>query len=374
MANRGRPALTRRSFLSSAALLAASGAVGGLLSGCAALDELFTGERVLTDHTGRDVTLPTPSTLSSVYFTSPLAQIFCFTMAPDLLGGTAIPFTGEQLEFLPIGTGDLPYLGSLSQGGAIDAAMLRIQKVQLIFSISGTGLTDVNVSDALSLQDRAGIPVFLIDGSFERIGDTYRLLGEALGRTERANELAGYCERIYRNVSQAVAQVPDSQRVRYYFAEGPEGLQTEPDSSQHSLAFQAAGGVNVAADVAPPLGRNDRADVTVEQVSAWNPPVIITEGRQERGGADQLIRASKAWSAIEAVKRGRVYAMPHVPFPFCDRPPGVNRFLGIQWLANLFYPDFYDVDMVETVRDFYATCYWRDVSRAQAEGILGRER
>lgn len=141
-------------------------------------------------------------------------------------------------------------------------------------------------------------------------------MGEALGRTERACELAGYCERIYRNVSRAVAQVPDSQRVRHYLAEGPEGPQTEPDSSQHSLAFQAAGDVNVAADVALPPGRNDRADVTVEQVSAWNPPVIITEGRQERGGADQLIRASKAWSAIEAVKRGRVYAMPHVPFPF----------------------------------------------------------
>lgn len=52
----------------------------------------------------------------------------------------------------------------------------------------------------------------------------------------------------------------------------------------------------------------------------------------------------------------------------------MNRFLGIQWLANLLYPDFYDVDMVETVRDSYATCYWRDTSRAQAEGILGMER
>lgn len=373
MPSEHRSPLTRRRFVQGTALALAAGAAGGLVSGCTALDEFFTGKRVLADDTGRDVTIPTPSALSNVYFTSGLAQVFCFTMAPDLLAGTAISFTNEQLELLPVGTGDLAFMGSLSQGSVIDKDMLRYQDVQLIFSISGTDLTDVNVADALALQDQTGIPVFLIDGSFDRIGDTYRLLGDALGRPERAEELAAYCERIYRDVTQAVSGVPKSQRVRYYFAEGPEGLQTEPNASQHSLAFQVAGGANVAADAPLSLGRNDMADVTVEQVVEWDPEVIVAWDWQSRGGADQLIRASSAWQDVSAVKNGRVYAMPHVPFPFCDRPPGVNRFLGIQWLANLFYPGYYDVDMVEVVRDFCSTCYWRDISRGQAERILGME-
>jgi iron complex transport system substrate-binding protein len=62
--------------------------------------------------------------------------------------------------------------------------------------------------------------------------------------------------------------------------------------------------------------------------------------------------------------------MPSVPFPFCDRPPGLNRFLGIQWLANLFYPDYFDVDMAEVVREFYDTCYWRTLDREEALNIL----
>ncbi len=348
-------------------------ACSSLLSSCTTIDEFFTGVHIIADDTGREVEVPIPSALGKVYFTSALAQIFCFTIAPDLLAGTAIPFTKDQLDFLPIGSENLAYMGSLTQGSVIDTEALRLSDTQLVFSISGTDLTDVNVTDAFKLQEQTDIPVFLIDGSFDQIGDTYRLLGSCLGRPERAEELAEYCERIYQNVTQAVAQIPASQRIRYYFAEGPEGLQTESDTSQHSLAFQVAGGINVAGDATPTLGHNDLSDTDIEQIQAWDPEVIISWDWETRGGADQLIRASSAWSGISAVRNGRVYAMPHVPFPFCDRPPGVNRFLGIQWLANLFYPDYYDVDMVEVVRDFYSTCYWRDISRAQAEDILGTE-
>lgn len=365
--------LSRRTFLRCALTATATVAGGSLLSGCTTLDEFFSGKRTLVDDTGRNVTVPTPQTLHSVYFTSALAQVFLFTIAPDLLGGTALSFDEDQLAFLPADTGDLDYLGALTNGGSIDIDALHQKDVQIIFSISGTDLTDVNIADALSLERQSGIPVFLIDGSFDCIGDTYRLLGEVLGRTERGNELATYCDDIYRKVVKAVADVPDSDLVRYYFAEGPEGLQTEPDSSQHSLAFQVARGANVAADLTLPPNHQNMVDVDIEQIQAWDPDVIIAWDWDTRGGADQLIRASSEWNGISAVQNDRVYSMPHVPFPFCDRPPGVNRFLGIQWLANLFYPDYYDIDMVEVVRDFYATCYWRDISQAQAERILGME-
>lgn len=368
-----RPPLSRRAFLRYALTATASVAGGNLLSGCTTLDEFFSGKRTLVDDTGRNVTVPTPQTLHSVYFTSALAQVFLFTIAPDLLGGTALSFDEDQLAFLPANTGSLDYLGALTNGGSIDIEALRQKNVQIIFSISGTDLTDVNIADALSLEQESGIPVFLIDGSLERIGDTYRLLGEVLGRTERGNKLASYCDDIYRKVVEAVADVPDSDLVRYYFAEGPEGLQTESDASQHSLAFQVARGANVAADLALPPNQQNMVDVDIEQIATWDPEVIIAWDWDTRGGADQLIRASSEWSGISAVRNDRVYSMPHVPFPFCDRPPGVNRFLGIQWLANLFYPDYYDVDMVEIVRDFYATCYWRDISQAQARRILGVE-
>lgn len=363
-------ALSRRTFICEATIVVASLVGGGILFGCTTLDEFFSGERIVADDTGRNVTMPTPATLHSVYFTSALAQVFIFTMAPDLQAGTALTFSKEQLTYLPVDTENLDYLGTLSRGGVIDTAILKQKGVQAIFSISGTDLTDVNIADALALEQESGIPVFLIDGSFDRITDTYRLLGDVLGRVERADELARYCERIYRDVVEAVARVPESELVSYYFAEGPEGLQTEPDASQHSLAFQVARGMNVAADMPLPADRHDMVDVDIDQIKAWDPDVIIAWDWDTREGADKLIRVSSDWADIKAVRTNRVYAMPSAPFPFCDRPPAVNRFLGIQWLANLLYPDYYDVDMVDVVRDFYATCYWRDISLDQARQIL----
>ncbi len=364
--------LTRRKFISVAGTAAASLAAPLALSGCSVAEQLASGTQVVTDSMGRQVELPAPHRLERIYFTSPLAQIFCFTVAPDLLGGTAISFTEDELQFLPEGMGELSFLGSLSNGGTIDAEALRYHDIQVIFSISGVDLTDVNVSDVEKLEAAAHLPGVLIDGSFDNISDTYRLLGRCLGRESRGEDLAQYCEDIYDRVTRAVAQVPESERVTFYFAEGPEGLQTEPNSSQHSVAFTTAGGVNVAADVPYVPGAGGLVTVPMADVQRWNPQFIITWDHDTRAGAARLIRGSSQWAGIDAVRNGRVCEMPTLPFAFCDRPPGVNRFLGIQWLANLFYPSYYDVDMVEVVRDFYARCYWRDISVDQAKLVLGR--
>lgn len=361
-------------------MLVAAGGATGLLSGCGGSLDFLNRTRTITDDVGRTVEIPSTARLKKVYFTSPLAQIFCLTLAPDLVGGTCMSFSSEQLEYLPQGTEALDNMGSLSQGGSIDVDALGYHDVQIIFSISGTDLTDVNVEDAIALQDSTGIPVVLIDGSFGCISDSYRLLGECLGRRERAEELARYCEVIYSRVREAVELVPDDQLVSYYFAEGAEGLQTEPNVSQHSLAFQAVRGVNVAADIDPnELGRSagtdnnhDMVNVSMDEVRSWNPDYIIAWDFKTRKGASQIISTSSEWGKLQAVRNDRLYTMPNLPFAFCDRPPGVNRFLGVQWLANLLYPDYYQVDMVDIIRDFYSTCYWRDISIEQAQSILAQ--
>lgn len=372
---------SRRSFVKACATAGAAAALGTMgfgLTGCEKPEEFFSGVREIRDSIDRVIEIPAVSKLSRVYFTSTLAQVFCLTMAPDLIAGTATSFNTDQLAYLPIGTERLDNMGSLSGGGAIDVEALRANGVQVIFSISGTDLTDVNINDALRLQEQSGIPVVLIDGSFDRIGETYELLGDCLGRQERAIELARYCEDIYRRVTEAVSLVPESERVTYYFAEGEEGLLSEPNVSQHSLAFLAAGGVNVAADVDPDeegrragtLNNRNMVHVTLDEVRAWDPDYIISWDYESRSGASRRIRTNEAWADVRAVNQGRVFTMPNLPFAFCDRPPGLNRFLGIQWLANLWYPDYYDVDMVEVVRDFYSTCYWRTISREQAQAVL----
>lgn len=376
----GAGEMTRRNFVRLATATCGLAATGSFLSGCAGFVNPLAKTQIIVDDVGRAVEIPAPNHLTNVYYTSPLAQIFCLTMAPDLMAGSCVAYDADQLQFLPQGTERLDVMGSLSSGGVIDISALKYNDVQIVFSISGTDLTDVNINDALALQEETGIPVVLIDGSFDRIDDTYRLLGTCLGRAERAEELARYCESIYERVTTAVSAVPNDELVTYYFAEGQEGLQSEPDISQHSLAFQTVRGVNVAANVDPNepgrsagmLDNRHMVNISIEEIRAWDPEFIIAWDTQTRSGASGLIGIQPEWSQVRAVKNRRVYTMPNLPFAFCDRPPGVNRFLGIQWLANLFYPKYYDVDMVQVVREFYSTCYWRDISEEQARAILAQ--
>ncbi|MDR1088677.1 MAG: ABC transporter substrate-binding protein, partial [Coriobacteriales bacterium] len=270
--------------------------------------------------------------------------------------------------YLPEGTDRLPYLGSTSGNGEIDREQLLVEDIQIVFSISGQPLASSNVSEAEDLQKHTNIPCLVVDGSFGCVASAYRFLGDILGAQTRAEELAVYCEETYARVTAAVANIPDAEKVTFYYAEGPEGLQTEPDASQHGLTFNIAGANNVAA--VPENEGLGMSNVSLEQVLAWDPEVIVAWDLEVRGGADEMIRTNPNWAQIRAVKTGRVYTMPNVPFAWCDRPPGVNRLLGIQWVANMLYPARYDVDMVEVTRDFYSTMYWADITDEQAKEIL----
>lgn len=369
---RRRWVLDRRGFLKATAITGAAVAGSLMLGGCdpkETYDQAVTGEREITDDAGRTLKIPTADKIERIYYTSGLAQVWVFSLNPDKQGGTSQQFTDEQLKYLPENEKDLPYMGAISENAQIDTEMLLEEDIQLIFSISGVGLTESNISDAEDLQDKTGIPVVLVDGSFERIADAYRFVGDIMGEKDRAEELATYCEQKYKEVTDAVAKVPDDEKITLYYAEGSDGLQTEPANSQHALTFRVAGAKNVAK--VEEVAETGMSSVDLERVLKWDPEVIVAWDEEDAAGADELIRTSSDWADIKAVKNNRVYTMPHAPFSWCDRPPGVNRLIGIQWIANLLYPKYYDVDMVEVTKDFYKKMYWVDITDDDAKDLLG---
>ena len=365
--------VSRRAFVSAAGALAVGAAGTALLgaSGCRseAGDAFFRGERTIVDDAGRTVVIPTADKLERIYYTSALAQVWVYSLDPSKQGGTGFQFTPEELQYLLPGTDQLLYMGSLSGGGEIDREMLVAEDIQLVFSISGVPLSASDISDAESLQESTGIPVVCVDGSFDKIIDGYRFVGDVMGCPDRAEDLAQFLDAIYHDVTDAVAPVTDDERVSLYYAEGPFGLATEPDISQHALTFEIAKANNVAAvELTAGIGMTN---VSLESVIKWDPEVIIAWDDVIRGGADEIIRTNPDWGTVKAVRDGRVYTMPNAPFAWCDRPPGVNRFLGIQWVANMLYPDLYDVDMVEETKKFYSKMYWIDITDEQARDLLG---
>lgn len=344
-----------------------TGDAGSAQAGSAATQTAST--RVYTDDGGREVEIPTAENIDSIYFTGASAQIYLYTLAPELACGTTMEFTDAELEYLPEGTGDLPYLGTVSGGGELNPEAIVDAGPDIIFDVTMGGITDSDVSNDDDLQEQTGIPVLLFDGDINGIPELYEKLGDVLGREERAKELGDYCKQALSAVEDAVSDIPEDEKVSVYYAEGSEGLQTEPSSSVHALFLEMSGAHNVA-DVEAQSGKG-QSDVSMEQVLAWDPEVIIAWDDVVRGGADELIRTDPNWANITAVKNGRVYTMCNTPFSWCDRPPAVNRVLGIQWVANMLYPDRYDVDMMDVTKEFYKLFYEVDLTDEQAQELLG---
>lgn len=322
----------------------------------------------VTDAAGRTVDIPAPDELTSIYSTSPIGQMYLFTMAPEKAGGTNTDYTESELKYMPECVKDLPNFGTWAMNGTLDNEAIMAAGIQVLLDVTSASISEGDISSADELQEQTGIPVLVFDGSVESTPDTYREIGKVLGTEDRADQMANYCEKALADVTAAVAKVPDAELKTVYYAEGPDGLKTEPANSPHFATFKTAGAVD-AADCDNTKG-SGMTQVSLENVINWDPQVIIAWDDTIKGGADDAIRTSPDWQSITAVQNGDVYTIPCVPYMWGDRPPSVTRYIGMQWLANKLYPTYYDVDMVSTTKDFYKLFFSVDISDAEAREIL----
>ena len=332
--------------------------------------EAAQGDTVeIVDMGGRTLTIPAPDKLERIYPDGSTSLMLLYTLAPDKL--TAAPsqsgsaFTEEQKPYIMPEVWDLPSYGTQSGKGTLNLEAIKAADVQVILSMGTAAISDADISAADELQAQLDIPVVLFSGDSEEYAEAYRLLGQILDREEDAETLIAYCDNIVATVEAVAAQVPEEDRVRLYYAEGDDGLATEPASSNRSYVFNTAGAINVAQVDAQ--GGYGQSAVSMEQVLSWNPQIIITQGTTN---AYETIMSDPNWASIDAVKNGRVYEMPSQPYSWADRPPSVNRFIGLHWMANLLYPELYDIDIVEVAIDYYKVMYHVDVSREDMEALL----
>lgn len=99
---------------------------------------------------------------------------------------------------------------------------------------------------------------------------------------------------------------------------------------------------------------------------SWNPDVILTLDPKFQ----KSVLEDPLWSNIAAVRDGRVYRAPTVPFGWFDLPPGINRIVGLAWLAKVLYPETTTIDLGSDVRDFYKLFYHVDLTDEQVGTLL----
>jgi iron complex transport system substrate-binding protein len=126
--------------------------------------------------------------------------------------------------------------------------------------------------------------------------------------------------------------------------------------------LEHVGAINVAAAA----GKGGLTKVSVEQVLAWNPDVILTLDP----GFFRSVATDPLWSSVKAVRDKRIYLAPGLPFGWFDAPPGVNRLIGVRSLMATLYPRQFPESVRDTTRDFYKLFYHVDLSDAQLDSLL----
>ncbi len=318
-------------------------------------------ERTVTDSAGRVVQLP--DRIERVFAAGAPAAVLLYVLAPDRLTGWPRALHPEERDYVAAPYRDLPELGMLTGRG--DTANLEVVlKVKPDLILDFGSIRDTYVSLADRVQAQTGIPYVLIDGTFAHTAAALRLLGQVLGVEDRAERLAAYVEATFTGLDQTLAQIPESARRRVYLARGPDGLETGLEGSINTEIIERAGALNVAKD--PTAIRHGIVQVPIEQVVVWNPDTVIT---WDRNFFEKVWRDSY-WQGIDAVRAGRVYLSPTAPFGWIDRPPSLNRIIGLKWLAGLFYPDQFRQDLRALTREFYSLFYHVDLTEAELDRLL----
>lgn len=205
--------------------------------------------------------------------------------------------------------------------------------------------------------------------------DDYRrdlaLLGTLLSAPDDAARLSAYYDATVSAISSAVARVRASgvPAPRVLLCQttqnrSPDICRVPPPDWIQTWLVTAAGGIPVWTDSVLP---GQWANVTMEQVAAWDPDVLVVVS-YSAPATDGIaaLAASPVWTDLRCWREGRVYPMPGDTFSW--DLPSPRWILALQWLAaRLLPPDTFPPDALPAaVIDFYALLgIPSDITRAE---------
>lgn len=316
--------------------------------------------RMLTDSAGREVEVP--AELTRVAVSGQLGQIIMLSMAPDLLIGISNPWDEAVREFLTEEVSRLPVLGQLyGTKGEMNLEELLAAKPQVVIDIGE--FSDQVAQDMDALQEQTGIPFFHISSTLETTPETYRMLGEVLGRKQEAEELALYCEAVYQDALSLMDQVGD-QKARILYCLGDQGLNVIAKGSYHAETLDMM--ADNLAVVDSPSSKGTGNEVDLEQILLWNPDIVLFAPNS----IYHTLSEQGEWSNLEAISNGQYYAVPYGPYNWMGMPPSVQRYLGLIWAGHLLYPDQMEGELQPKVEEYFRLFYHHDLTQEQYDRLV----
>ena len=339
--------------------------LAGMLSGCAAQTAEAPAEPnvLFTDSLGRKVGIP--ASLTRVAPSGAVASMFLAVVAPEYMSTINATPSSSQYKYLDPRLIDLPTTGQMyGSKSTLNLESILSSGAQVVIDLGDK--KDNMAADLDALQRQIGIPVIFIEADLPHMANAFRTLGSILsGKKARGEELAAFVEETVSMAEENAAKLTDAERLSVLYTSGSSGLNTNAKGSTQAQSLELLGLAN-AAVVEEVSNKGGGNPVSLEQLYRFDPDVILFAA----GSIYATAADDPAWQPLRAIETGEFYEIPSLPYNWLSSPPSLNMLLGVWWLGNLLYPQYYDYDMVEKAQEIFKLLWNYDLSEADARAML----
>ena len=292
----------------------------------------------ITDQAGRTVTLEKqPEKLASSYYIS-TSLLIALDLQDRMTGIEAKANKRKIYQLAAPSLIDLPNLGTAKEFNTEACVAAGPDVVFLPMKLK-------NTADTL---EELGIKAIVVNPeNADLLRECITLVGTVTNNVDRANALNQTIDSSLADVRDMVSS-QDTPSV--YLAGNSSFLSTAGAQMYQDTLLTNAGGRNVASELADTYWAN----VSYEQVLAWNPDYIVIAADAEYSVEDVL--ADENLASCAAVRNGNVVKLPSNIEAWDSPVPG--SYLGSIFLASVLHPEKVSQDYYTScVSSFYETFY-----------------
>ena len=292
----------------------------------------------IIDQLGREVTIEEePETIVSGYYIS--TSLLLALNQQEKLGGIEAKAKSRSIYRLSAPEIiDLPNVGTAKEFDLEGCAALEPDLV----------IVPARLKDVSPALEELGLTVIAVNPEDQKLLEgAMDILAAACGKQDQAEALHAFTEQ---ELAALKEKLDGTEAPTVYLAGNSALLSTAGPSMYQNSMIVNAGGKNAAEE----LSDSDWAEISYEQLLAWNPDYIILAS--DASYTVDSVLDDPSLSGCSAVQNGNVYQLPNAIEAWDSPVPG--SILGSLWLANVLHPEQFTDEMWEqSAVEFYETFY-----------------
>ena len=351
-----------------------------LTAGCVTTDSPQSGDGMvtITDAFGREVTIPeNPEKIAVVGSGS--MRYFVY-LGIDLDDVCAVDYQDSALNIQTVNLRpyalanpeilEIPEVGPAK--GVVDNEKLLMSGADILFM---GGASSSNEEVANEIQEKTGVPVVMFfTGNYvtdsEKIQDTLLMLGEILGKEQRAKDLIAYFDAVEADLKKRVNGLSADETV-YVGGVSYNGVHGFDGTDPTYYPFTILNIKNAASEISS-VSQTGYAQVSKEKILEWDPDFIIVDLSTltaAEGGALVELKNDPSYKELTAVKNSMVYTVnPHTSMNVNHETTLANSY----FIGKLLYPEqFEDIDPVKKADEIYSFVVGEPVFDILKENVDG---